>query len=144
MNYIKKFEDIRLTDTPTVGGKTSSLGQMIADLSKQGVTVPTGFAITADAYWYFLQHNNLVDELKTTMATLTSVEDLQQLEVVGSALRAAINRGVMPNDLAQQIIKAYHELSQHYGQLDCDVASVLRQPLKICRELHLLGSKKLI
>jgi len=122
MKYIKKFEDIRLTDVPTVGGKTASIGQMIADLSGKGVIVPTGFAITAQAYWYFLEQNNLVDELKKIMAGLTNVEDLHNLEKVGSAVRAAIEGGVMPKDLAQEIVQAYHELSVHYGVADCDVA----------------------
>lgn len=122
MKYIKKFEDVRLSDTPSVGGKNSSIGQMIADLSAQGVTVPHGFAVTAQAYWHFLEHNNLVDELKKFMAELTDIQDLKTLRRVGNAVRERIKAGSMPDDLAAEIKHAYAQLSTRYEQDACDVA----------------------
>ena len=62
MRYIKYFENIRLSDVKTVGGKNASLGEMITQLSSQGIRVPTGFAITADAYWYYLESNQFVEK----------------------------------------------------------------------------------
>ena len=44
------FENLRMTDVESVGGKNASLGEMISQLTEKGVRVPTGFATTADAY----------------------------------------------------------------------------------------------
>ena len=49
VDYIKPFKDIRIEDVPLVGGKNASLGQMINALTKEGILVPNGFAITANA-----------------------------------------------------------------------------------------------
>ena len=53
------LNDLRLTDLAQVGGKNSSLGEMIGQLSSLGVSVPGGFATTADAFKAFIAHNNL-------------------------------------------------------------------------------------
>ncbi len=122
MKYIKKFEQLRLDDVPIVGGKNASLGEMIGQLGPKGITIPTGFAITAQAYWYYLEHNNLVDQLKKSMSQFKDPQDLPMLQKVGSQIRSLIESGTMPDDLAQEIVAAYKELSTHYGQEDCDVA----------------------
>ncbi len=122
MNYIKKFEEIRLIDTPTVGGKNSSLGQMIAQLSAKNVRVPTGFAVTAQAYWHFLEHNKLVEPMKKIMVTLTDYSNFVRLHAVGSQIRALIGKGTMPDDLAAEIKLAYDQLCERYQQKECDVA----------------------
>ncbi len=49
-DYVRWFSDIRLGDVALVGGKTASLGELYSALSKQGVRVPNGFALTAEAY----------------------------------------------------------------------------------------------
>ena len=59
VDYIKPFKNICIEDVPLVGGKNASLGQMISALAKEGILVPDGFAITADAYWYFIDHNGI-------------------------------------------------------------------------------------
>lgn len=120
--YIKKFEDLRITDIPLVGGKNASLGQMIAELSDKGVVIPTGFAVTAQAYWYYLEYNNLLDRMKEIMAQLTDIQDIATLKSVGHQIRTLIEQATMPDDLAREIVQAYHELSQHYKQENCDVA----------------------
>lgn len=122
MRYIKYFEDIRLTDVKTVGGKNASLGEMITQLSSQGIRVPTGFAITADAYWHYLESNQLVETMKNIMSRLHDAGDVAVLHKVGSEIRDLMVNGRMPEDLAQEIITAYHKLSQHYGQNEADVA----------------------
>ncbi|MCK5632496.1 phosphoenolpyruvate synthase, partial [bacterium] len=122
MKYIKKFETLQLQDTPTVGGKNSSLGQMIADLSSQGVQVPTGFAVTAQAYWYYINHNNLLDDMKKIMSELKDYKQAALLSSVGKKIRALIVQGDMPDDLVEEIKKAYDQLCKHYDQEECDVA----------------------
>ena len=122
MKFIKKFEDLRITDTPTVGGKNASLGQMISQLSAKGVTIPTGFAVTAQAYWHYLDHNNLREPIKKVMTALTDHQDIRQLQKVGHEIRSLIEQGAMPDDLAQEISQAYQELCKQYGQENLDVA----------------------
>ena len=122
MRYIKYFEDIRLTDVKTVGGKNASLGEMITQLSSQGIRVPTGFATTADAYWHYLNENQLVEKMKQIMSQLHDADDIAVLQKVGSEIRDLILNGHMPDDLAQEISTAYHDLSQRYGVNESDVA----------------------
>lgn len=122
MKYIKYFEDIRLSDVGTVGGKNASLGEMITQLSSQGIRIPTGFATTADAYWYYLNENQLVEKMKQLMKQLYDSDDVVVLQKVGLKIRELIINGHMPDDLAQEIKDAYHELSQRYGVNATDVA----------------------
>lgn len=122
MKYIKYFEEVRLTDVKSVGGKNASLGEMITQLGAQGIRVPTGFAVTADAYWHYLNDNNLVEKMKQIMSQLSDKNDVGVLQKVGSEIRNLIIAGKMPDDLAQEIITAYHDLSRRYKQENCDVA----------------------
>jgi pyruvate,water dikinase len=122
MRYIQYFEEISLTDVNKVGGKNASLGEMITQLSSQGIRVPTGFAITADAYWHYINENKLLQHMKSIMGTLHNTKDLKRLHKVGSEIRKLIMHGHMPDDLAQEIITAYYKLSAHYKKKEVDVA----------------------
>ena len=48
--YTKKFSQIGIADIKEVGGKNSSLGEMVSTLSREGIKVPDGFATTALAF----------------------------------------------------------------------------------------------
>ena len=78
MRYIRWFEEIGIEDVPLVGGKNASLGEMYRDLTTQGVKIPDGFAVTAEAYWHVVNPAGILDELKESMAGLdkTNVTDL--------------------------------------------------------------------
>ena len=54
--FNKWFEDLRIEDVPSVGGKNASLGEMIRTLGEKGVNVPSGFAVTAYAYKYTIEN----------------------------------------------------------------------------------------
>ena len=92
MKFIKWFKDLTLADTPLVGGKNSSLGQMVSQLSSEYVQIPQGFAITADAYWYYLERNNLRDPLAHLMAQLTDYQDIAHVQKIGRQVRMLIYR----------------------------------------------------
>ena len=53
--FIKWFEELKIEDVPSVGGKNASLGEMIQNLGEKGVNVPSGFAVTAYAYKYMIE-----------------------------------------------------------------------------------------
>lgn len=64
-NYVVWFENLGKGDVDTVGGKNASLGEMISNLSAAGVSVPGGFATTAEAFRDFLDSNGLTKKSMT-------------------------------------------------------------------------------
>jgi pyruvate,water dikinase len=122
MNYIRWFDQITSKDYAQVGGKNGSLGVMIRELSAQDIPIPYGFAITADAYWYFIKHNQFLPRMKKILGAIKNYSDLDQLKKEGAAARALLLSGEVPADLSKAIIDAYHELSKKYKQANCDVA----------------------
>jgi len=114
------FEDVARDDVSRVGGKNASLGEMVRNLSGHGVSVPTGFATTADAYWRFIDSNTLRDVITDTLQQYASGK--ATLAETGQAIRRAILRGDWPAEMAQSIRAAYGELCQRSGKTDADVA----------------------
>ncbi len=120
-SYIRWFETLTMKDVGSVGGKNASIGQMIRALSKKGITIPGGFAITADAYRYYIRYNNLEERMKALMDELDP-EDVLALKRIGRKIRALIAGGQMPEDLHKEIGAAYVKLCRASGQKNCDVA----------------------
>lgn len=122
MNYIKQFSDISISDIPLVGGKNASLGQMYVHLATQGIKVPNGFAITAQAYWDFLTYNHLTQEISDLLLIIATAQDIRILQETASQIREKIVQGNFPQTLASEITDAYHALSANCRHEDCDVA----------------------
>ena len=118
--YLRWFSDLTNKDVPVVGGKTASLGEMIRHLGDQGIRVPDGFAVTADAYRDFLTHNQLEGPIRHELGRLDSGEST--LAETGRAIRAAILAGEFSADVRNAIQDAYGELSRRYGFDETDVA----------------------
>jgi pyruvate,water dikinase len=114
MAYVRRFQNIGIGDVATVGGKNASLGEMVQALGAQGIKVPNGFAITAEAYRHYIRHNHLEERIKSTLAGLDT-HDIKALQTTGAKLRQWIIRGDMPEDLAQDIRAAYAGLAEQYG-----------------------------
>ena len=108
------FDEINLTDLPKVGGKNSSLGEMISLLSESGIAVPGGFATTSDAFWFFIQQTNLGKKINDVLDKL-DVHDVIALQKAGSEIRQWILDATLPEGLKQDIQKAYQELLKRYG-----------------------------
>jgi len=118
--YIRWFEDIRIEDVPLVGGKNASLGEMYRELTSQGVRIPNGFAITAEAYWLVLKSAGILDELKGAMLGLDKA-NVADLAKRGKKARDLILGAGIPDDLWAEIKVAYDRLCEEYGP-DTDVA----------------------
>jgi len=114
MTHVISFSKISLNDIATVGGKNASLGEMYQALNQLGVRVPNGFAVTADAYRHFLNHNNLVEKIQSALHGLDN-HDLAALKDTGAKIRHWIRQGKMPEDLVEDIRTAYRELEKEYG-----------------------------
>jgi pyruvate,water dikinase len=107
--YTVPFEKLGRHDVDTVGGKNSSLGEMISHLSGLGVSVPTGFATTAQAYRDFLKHDGLADRISAELAAL-DVDDVEKLAEVGARIRQWILSTPFPPQLEQEILAGYERM----------------------------------
>lgn len=107
---IKKLNQISLKDFDDVGGKNSSLGEMISNLSKLGVNVPGGFAITSTAFNEFLSLSGLDQIISEELSNL-DVENLTDLRRSGKKLRGLILKTPLPEVLISEIEKAWKDIS---------------------------------
>ncbi len=105
--YIKWFNYIDKNDIPIVGGKGANLGE----LTQNGVDVPPGFCITADAYTRFIKLANLEDYIKEKIDNL-DVEDSAELHKRSADVRKMIKEVEIPEELREEIISAYKEFSE--------------------------------
>ena len=120
---IRWFEDIGIDDIPLVGGKNASLGEMYRELASQGVKVPNGFAITAEAYRSFLRETGL-DQRITQIIRGLDTRDLDNLRQRGRQIRQAMLAASLQQDLEQAIGEAYDRLSDgHVDLVDVAVRS---------------------
>ena len=85
-DYVVPFERLGRHDVDTVGGKNSSLGEMISSLAQAGVRVPGGFATTAHAYREFLAQGGLDERIRKELANL-DVDDVEKLAATGARIR---------------------------------------------------------
>ncbi|HKU14227.1 MAG TPA: PEP/pyruvate-binding domain-containing protein, partial [Steroidobacteraceae bacterium] len=108
--YTLPFAKLGRHDVDTVGGKNSSLGEMISHLAQAGVTVPDGFATTAQAYRDFLQHEGLAARIANELATL-DVDDVEKLAVVGARIRQWILATPFPPRLEREILESFERMS---------------------------------
>ena len=115
------FENLRMTDVESVGGKNASLGEMIYQLPS-GVRVPTGFATTAHAFRAFLQHDGLTDKINAKLTALDT-EDVRALAQVGAEIRGLVLTQPYPADLEKSIREAFATLSAGDAQASFAVRS---------------------
>ena len=115
------LQDLRLNDLAQVGGKNSSLGEMIGNLSQLGVAVPGGFATTADAFQAFIAHNTLYQRIFDRLGAL-DVEDVQALTEAGREIRGWVVDAPLQPELDRDIREAYAKLSAENGGGDVAVA----------------------
>ncbi len=113
--YVRFFEEFGIEDVPLVGGKNASLGEMFQKLSDQGVRVPHGFAITAQAYRYMLDKAGAWDRLHAELDELDPA-DVAALARKGKRVREIVYGAGLPDDLAAEIVDGYRRLQQEYGE----------------------------
>ena len=110
---VKWFDELSIGDVPIVGGKNASLGEMIQELTPKGVKIPNGFAVTAQAYRYFIEANQLGDKIHTVLSGLVS-DDIESLRSCGHKVRQLILHAEIPDDLKNAIETAYKKLGEEY------------------------------
>ena len=118
--YIRWFKDLRMSDTPLVGGKTSSLGELYAVLSSEGILVPNGFGVTATAYRDALDDAGAWDKLRQLVGGLEKVS-VGEVSMRAAEARAIVYRATGTDVLRRQIASSYRRLEEEYGR-DVSVA----------------------
>jgi pyruvate,water dikinase len=112
--YVVPLENLCMEDVGRVGGKNASLGEMLQNLAPLGVSVPSGFATTSDAYREFLSHDGLQDKINAALDEL-DVDDVNELMRVGQQIRDWIMTIPYPQAMEQAIDEAYAKLEAEYG-----------------------------
>jgi pyruvate,water dikinase len=125
--YIKFFDEIRSNDVPSVGGKNASLGE----LTSFGIPVPFGFAVTASAYDYVLESNDVLHDrelislkeyisrqIKMISQELRNedIKSIQTVDKICTNIRARIEQAKIPDSLSEEILNAYNELLVSIGK----------------------------
>ncbi|QSB02741.1 phosphoenolpyruvate synthase [Methylomonas sp. EFPC1] len=118
--YIRWFAELTINDIPLVGGKNASLGEMYRELATEGVMVPNGFAITAEAYRYMLDQADAWPHLHALLDDVDA-DDVADLAHRAQQARDLVYAAPLPADLQQQILDAFGQLQQQY-QDDLTVA----------------------
>ena len=119
--FILWFKEIRIKDVPSVGGKNASLGEMYSKLTQKGVPIPNGFAVTAEAYDYFITSTGVKQEIKKILKTLDT-HNIRNLQEHAKKVRQAILQAEFPDDLKADIVKNYQKLSTEFKTKNVDVA----------------------
>ncbi|MFL1895338.1 phosphoenolpyruvate synthase [Aquimarina sp. 2-A2] len=109
--YCIKFDGITINDISRVGGKNASLGEMYTKLTSNGIKIPDGFATTADAFWEFLEENNIETSLKSLLTSLDR-QDFANLAQIGVMARSLILKGTFSKNFITEITTFYRELSK--------------------------------
>ena len=120
MKFVKWFEEIRAQDVALVGGKNASLGEMVRNLGKEGVSIPSGFAITAEAYKYMVKEVGIGQKIKDTLADLDT-RDMENLAERGEKIRNLIAHSPCPKELEEEIRICYRKMEERFGK-NVDVA----------------------
>ncbi|GAB6102427.1 phosphoenolpyruvate synthase [Thermococcus atlanticus] len=115
--FIKWFEELKKEDVPLVGGKGANLGEM----TQMGIPVPPGFCVTAEAYKYFVENVRVEDgrtlqEWIMDVVSRTNVDDSKELLENTAKIREKIISMDMPKEIAEEILEAYHKLSQRFNK----------------------------
>jgi pyruvate,water dikinase len=121
-SYVKFFQDIGIDDVALVGGKNASLGEMYVELASDGVRVPNGFAITADAYRYLLDQTGAWGPLHEALDGVDPA-DVADLARRGKRAREIVYGAGLPHDLQEEVLAAYRRLQSEYGE---DVSLAVR------------------
>jgi pyruvate,water dikinase len=107
---VAPFEQLRMADVESVGGKNASLGEMISQLAASGVRVPGGFATTAHAFREFLRHEGLAAKIEDRLATLNT-DDVRALAEAGAQIRHWIESTPFPASLEAAIRAEFVKLT---------------------------------
>ncbi|MBL34796.1 MAG: phosphoenolpyruvate synthase [Oceanospirillaceae bacterium] len=121
-DYVLWFDQVSMGDVERVGGKNASLGEMISNLSEAGVSVPGGFATTADAYREFLAFEGLDQRIQKALDAL-DVNDIRSLSDTGAQIRSWILDAPLPPQLEKDVREDFSKLQEGNANIAVPVRS---------------------
>jgi len=116
--YVLWFEEIDKSDLALVGGKSANLGE----LTKAGIPVPPGFAVTSYAYKEFIERTGLKEKISETLKEVAKSKDPKAFEDVSRRIRKIIEEEEIPDDIARVIVEGYRKLCERVGRANVPVA----------------------
>jgi len=119
--FILWFDELDMNDVALAGGKNASLGEMYQKMSKKGIKIPNGFAVTSAAYEHFIKEAEIGDKIKSILKGVDT-SNIEDLRTRGYQTRETILMANFPKDLEKEIVKAYEKLSKEYGENNIDTA----------------------
>ncbi|HBP0081647.1 phosphoenolpyruvate synthase [Pseudomonas aeruginosa] len=122
VEYVVSLDKLGVHDVEHVGGKNASLGEMISNLAGAGVSVPGGFATTAQAYRDFLEQSGLNDRIHAALDAL-DVDDVNALVKTGAQIRQWVMEAEFPARLDSEIRQAFAALANGNDNLAVAVRS---------------------
>lgn len=111
MGLTYKFIDLDNSKLIEAGGKNASLGEMFQKLSSKGINVPDGFATSSEAYWRFIEYNELKEFLRKPLNELDE-KNYNNLHQVGEKFRNKILEGNIPEDIENAIREGFNALKK--------------------------------
>jgi pyruvate,water dikinase len=117
MVYIKWLNELSKDDVNIVGGKAANLGEM----TKIGIPVPPGFAITAEGYWKFVEYNGIKGKIEEILKSI-DINNPTQLRKAANQIQELFIQGNIPDDLKNEILENYRRLSSMFGNESIFVA----------------------
>ena len=112
------LENVRKDDIHIVGGKCANLGELTA----KGITVPPGFAVTADAFRRFLEETKIGEIIQKTLTSSNGPRDPKQYEEASQEIRKIIESAPMSSDIANEVRSAYRDLERKTSSPQVKVA----------------------
>ncbi|MEI7063458.1 phosphoenolpyruvate synthase [Dickeya chrysanthemi] len=119
MRNVLWYNQLGMHDVERVGGKNASLGEMITNLSELGVSVPNGFATTAQAFNDFLNQSGINQRIYELLDRI-NIDDVNQLAKAGAQIRQWVIDTPFQPELEQAIRDAYQQLAD--GEPDASFA----------------------
>ena len=114
-DLIIHFNELRIGDVGKVGGKNASLGEMVQQLQPLGIQIPNGFAVTADAFRFFLEENKLTPFISESLSELDK-DQFSNLRQVSQKIKERLLGANIPEVLISEIVKAYRLLCEEAGR----------------------------
>lgn len=122
---VVSLTEVGLSDVGLVGGKNASLGELLRDLKSQGIRVPDGFALTVNAYRRHLEVNRLQEKISEILKGL-DVKSVADLSERARRIRHLILSAPLPEEIGDQIVKAYDRLCEGAGECGCIAGVAVR------------------
>lgn len=112
--FVIPMDTVGLADVARVGGKNASLGEMLRELGRYGIRVPSGVIVTTEGYRHFIAENELESVIKETLKKRKH-GDVRSLEHVSEEIRRRLREAPLPQYLEQEIVAGYERMETQYG-----------------------------